>query len=327
MIKSKAYQLFTTLNKQEIRRFEKHLLQLNNNEFILLFKFITSISKPSLETLKKEKAYPYIYKSKNYNDLKIRHLLSDFLEILENFIYLNQASENKFNKLLQLIKHTKIFNLTLSEKYQKELEDELNKEKIKTPDYYHTLYQKEVESEVLFSEQARSSEINYQALLDSLDNYFIIEKLKTACLAVSHKNIIKTNYDIKFIEAVIDSIEKNYIDQNLLAKTYYQAYKLLTEFNEINYLELKQLFFNNTQLFNLAESKALLTILVNFCIKQINNLTLREKYVQECFSLYEFGLNNNFLLSNNKLSRYTFKNIVSICILQKKIRLGREFYT
>jgi hypothetical protein len=142
---------------------------------------------------------------------------------------------------------------------------------------------------------------------------------------LTYQNLNRKNqFDIPFLQPVLEQIELGVYQEIISVQFYYYSYKSLTEPNQAShYQQLKKLLFEHYQALESSEIKNIHVIALNFCIKQLNNGD--EKYVQEVFDLFKYGLDYNILIKNNVLSRFTYKNIITAALRLKEINWTSQF--
>lgn len=329
MYKSKLIKIYTHFDRKEKALFRKWVnspIHNQHKDVLLLFEFIFSKrGNFTALSITKEKAYQFIYAS-SYNDLRIRHLMSLGVIILEKFVRFTIQGSNDFLQQKSLIQFYK--DRALNNFSQQEIQKAKSAQKqqlIKDGAYYYNQY--ELESEIFeqAGEDERVRTTNLQAVFDAYSTAFVIEILRHACTALTYQNLNKKNqFNIPFLQQVLEQIELGTYQEIISVQFYYYCYKSLTEPNQArHYQQLKKLLFEHYQALESSEIKNIHVIALNFCIKQLNNGD--EKYVQEVFDLFKYGLDYNILIKNNVLSRFTYKNIITAALRLKEIDWTKQF--
>jgi hypothetical protein len=329
MYKSKLIKIYTNFDRKEKALFRKWInspVHNQHKDVLLLFEFIFSKrGNFTALSITKEKAYQFIYAS-SYNDLRLRHLMNLGVIILENFVRFLIQDSNDFlqqKSLIQFYKDRKLDKLAQQQiqKAKSVQEHQL----IKDGAYYYNQYELETEIFEQAGEDERVRTTNLQAVFDAYSTAFVIEILRHACTALTYQNLNKKNqFNIPFLQQVLEQIELGTYQTIISVQFYYYSYKSLTEPNQANhYQELKKLLFEHYQELESSEIKNIHVIALNFCIKQLNNGD--EKYVQEVFDLFKYGLDYNILIKNNVLSRFTYKNIITAALRLKEINWTSQF--
>lgn len=315
MIKSKLIQLYTCLDRTELEAFHKWLkspLHNSDADLIKLFLYIGSRRVLSKTSLDKNRVFKQIFPKEPYKDLKLRRLMSKGIKNLENFVHFWMSKKNTVEQQKTMATFLRTRNRPqLAQQQWEKGKKELALQPEKTHSYYYKNYQLEQEHFEQVASQARMRATNLQAIVDSFSTSFIIETLRYACTAISHKNLYATNYAIPLLdEILVLSNQAPYLNIPAI-QLYYQAYMALTLPKETTYFELlKSNLLKHETLLPTKEKKDLYTLAINYCIRRINS-DESQKFIREVFELYKHGLKNKTLLNNGVLSRFTYKNIAS----------------
>lgn len=312
MINSKFIQLYGCLNKVEKKQLQKWIYSPIHNQHKIvqkLFTYLENRSTISKTTVAKERIFKHLFPDKIYNDNQLRHIQSYALEVLEKFVGYNQVISNSLEfKKNQLSAYQSWKLQKLSQQTLQKIDQELAKSPLDNGEQHLTAYQVEIERFKLDSIEHRSKNNNLPQLFDHLSQFFIISTLKYACTALSHSNVYNTEYTIPLLDAVLGHVQNT--DSSASTKTYYYAYQALKNpEKEQYYQQLKETFFKHRTLLNGEEQYEVLQLTINYCIKQIN--IGNSHYFEEVFELYQKGLTTKLLLIEEKLSRFTYKNIAS----------------
>jgi hypothetical protein len=326
MIKSNFIQLYISLTKQEKKALEKWVQSPMHNQHqqvSKLFDYLGARTKITKTTVNKNRIYKELFPLEPYNDLKLRHVQSYALNVLEKFVGYNHIFlDQLFLKRKQLEAYRLRDLPKLSTKIVRKSEQELLGKSLKNSDFHLEAYQLEVEKFKRGSTERRTEANNLPQLFGHLSEFFIIGTLKYACTAASHSNVFKSEYDIPLLAAVLEYAKGR--ATSISIKIYYEAYQsLIDPDNETHYKILRNLFFEHTILFTKEEQYELFQLTINYCIKQIN--TGNSDYFGDVFELYQEGLSTKVLLDKNTLSRFTYKNIVSAGLKLKEFEWVEAF--
>lgn len=316
MISNKTIQLLKTLNEKELKKLSQFISFSDDGaEFIHFFNLLCSYY-PLFDSdeLTKEFFYKKIYPKKKYEDVTMRHHISKLNKIiLEFFIYLNTAKNNKLSSHI-LLDELKNRNLPI---HFESLKDEIlqNKHILQATEIDSFLFEylnQETYRYYLYNQQKRAVEPNLQTLSDSLDLHYIINKLKIYCEVINYQNISKTEYDVKFIETILPYLKQSDISQNLLVRFYLQILDLLrfTEQGNERYIQVKYLLFENYKQLSKDELSDIYSLIKNFCIRYINKGDAF--FSKEMFDLYKFEIDRFKESKEKEFSVLTFKNIVTL---------------
>lgn len=158
----------------------------------------------------------------------------------------------------------------------------------------------------------RTEALNIQAGSDSLDAAFMANKLKLACLAISHQAIYKTEYSIGYLDHILAAIaEKPALAAMPALGLYFHCYRFLTlPDGESDFHVFRVMLDAAGAQFPEEELRLLYLLAINYGIKQINRSV--EGAITVTFDLYKGALARQLLLEGGMISRFAFSNIVAI---------------
>ena len=330
---SKAYVALSSLTVYELNRFKKFVISpyFNvNKSLIKLFDLyhsdIRSIKKNELT---KDQIWSTIFPDQSYNDIRLRKLNSDFLRLLEQFLAQEQFENNPLHRANYLLKSLsdkkieKLYKGTVSTARRLS-----NQQLERTASYYYYQYQIEKNLFGLTTEFEKKSKIksdrinlNIDRIAYNLDLFYLGEKIKYYCTLLTWKNVLNFEADLSFIEDTIKQINNiNYEDVPPIA-IYYQIYLTYAEpGNESHFQKLKLLISKHLDVFPKSEAKDIYEACLNYCVSIINKG--RQDYLLELFELFEYGLINNILITDDKMDPSIFRNICFTAL-----RLGKYSWT
>lgn len=317
MDKTKLIRLYKTLTKKEQKLLKKWIaspMHCQHPKVIQLFDFIQSRTVLSAVSLKKERAFKAVFKHEKYDVYQLNHIISYAYDVLLRFIdYLELVNDEKV-ALIYEVRALKKRNLSMTAFSSLErLELHQEQSTVYDQNFYLQAFQLEEERFELEGTTKRSAGNNLPILFEQLTNFYCIGLLKYACVATTHANVYKTNYDISLLEAVL-AIAKDASSPTI--RLYYWAYQALNDVQEETYYEqLKQHFYKFYTMLPNKEQADMLLLCINYVIKRFNMGELH--FVEEAFDWYRFGLDNDLLIQKNRLSQYAYKNIVGIAIRLK----------
>jgi hypothetical protein len=195
----------------------------------------------------------------------------------------------------------------------------------KNETYYHHQYHINLlKTKYLTIRHERKTEPNFQELLDSLDAYFIISKLRFASGVYNYNNLFKHEYNIKLIDELLAHIAKvDYSHMPTIQLYYYTLLTLMDGGDKTHFTMLKQLLIQSSDALPVNEMRSLHALARNYCIKRLNNGD--NAYAAEVFDLYKLALSTELLFDNGILSQWTYKNIVAAGLKNKEYQWTEEF--
>ncbi len=331
MENSKLFSALSYFDKYEQNRLRKyiHSPYFNKNKgLIILFEEITKYhnkvkSGKNVKPIENEVLWSKIYPDKKYEDVRFRKLRSDLLKLIEGFLAQQLFEENPLHQATYLIeaigrkKMKKLFEST--SKTARKLAD---LQLLKPSNYYYYKYQIEKNLyQVKELEFKRFDKKNLEVIANNLDRFYLAEKLKYHCAILTQKSVNSHNYELLFIDEIIEHIKKYKYEEVPPIAVYYQQYLTLEEVdNETHYFEFKKMLRMHSDIFPKLEAQELYKSALNICIRNINKGRLT--YYKEYFDLYEAILSKELIYVDGVLAPLHFKNIVVIAL-----RLGKYEWT
>ncbi|MGH1336908.1 MAG: hypothetical protein ACRBFS_12360 [Aureispira sp.] len=321
-----VYQSFTDKERALFKKWVQSPVHNKHKDVTQLFVFMASKKRLTPRTFQKKLLFQAIYPQKPYDDLRLRHILSLGVQLLENFVCFIEQKEDSFLQQKSLIRYYTNRNLEkFAVQHIQKAKQNQEQQIVQNSTFYYKEY--ELESILLESnEKHKRVQIpNIQNITDSYTIAFIIEQLKMACSALAYQNLNRKNHcNFLFLEHILALLKTGEYQDIIAIQFYYYSYLALAHPNESSYfLQLKTLLLEEATVLPPQEIKQIHIIAFNFCIKQLN--TGNETYVQEVFELFQYGLEQAILIENNLLSRFTYKNIITAALRLKKTTWTARF--
>jgi len=317
MIETKAITFFQTLTLEERRWLRKWIqspFHNNNPQLTELLHFLDTRDALTTVTLRRERVFAAVFGNAPYNDSKLRHLLSDFLRQLETFSAWRLRLESPRRHQISVLKTYRLRGLaaradTLSIALEKELEELPARNSAE----YLDIYRLKEENYLRAAAQVRATTHHLQETLNAFRYYFAVETLKNACIAQANAVLTRHEYTIPYVEEVLKDVEQGRFNNEPIILFYYHAYCALSRPNTLIHYQALRTQLPQTGL-RLAKEELQLILLaaINFCIGRMN--AGEAGFAREAFELYRFGLDGEILLHNGYLSRFTFKNAVTVAL-------------
>jgi len=329
---SKLILLLKTFEKEDWRWFKKFLQSPyfnNRKELLPFFEYLRGLSpdfKP--QAIKKEKVFKKLFPDQPYDEKQISYVMNFLLNLAERFLAQRALEEQRplvQNYLLkslvdrQLDKH---YNYQYSKAVQ--LINECKSENI---DYYFFEYQLAEIANVHFDNQnLRKYSHHLQATSDSLDQFYLLSKIKCCCEMLIRSKVVDTAYQPALEQEIIQFIESEASTENELIRIYLEAYYILKKENaEIHFENLKNLLESFKEDIPFSEKRKLHLYGINYCIAQIGKSNKPRYYVEQCLDLYLTGIDQEFLLNKGYLTPWTFKNVIKLGLNLKRYDFTETF--
>jgi len=314
--KSNLVNILRTLDKKEVRDLKKWVISPAHNQredIIALYDYLfdNNVLKKG-KKLGKELAFESVYPNEGtYDDAKMRQCMYFFLKSLEDFLVYKELKEDEMRAKSILAKVFRKRRLNKAfEKNMKSTVQNLEKQTIQNSLFHQNNYLLRSEEVRFTALTSRGQEIDFQGLSDSLDIYFMADKLRQSTTLISHQTVYKKTYDLGILEEVLSFLEreKQYLETPAIGM-YYYALKCATDREEpSHFTNFKLQIEENSQFFPLFELRDLYLIAINYCINRLN--VGMNEYLRELFNFYRKGITRKILMEEGILSRFTFQNLV-----------------
>ncbi len=172
----------------------------------------------------------------------------------------------------------------------------------------------------------RSKTESFQKMLNHLDRYYIIEKLRNCCHLTANMMMLNTSYDFGFLEELLTYIEQNwdtFASDTAIILYYTVLMSMRDENNPKHYEHLKDILTNQSDKLTQDEAYELYNFANNYCIRQIK--LGHSRYQRELFDLYQQGLKAELLLNNGVISEWDYKNITTLGCSFKEFDWTKQF--
>ncbi len=259
------------------------------------------------------------------DDTVLRLANSGLLALLEQFFMYQEkfsdagAAKIKLAAAYRKRNLAKHFQITL-----REAKADREKQAWRHGKYYQELNQIEWEQYQWDSTAVRTEALNIQNTSDLMDTAFVIQKLRLACLALSHKAVYRTDYDLGLLDHMLQAVENSPLAKVPAVELYLLCYRLLQGSDaDASFSLFKKCLLEYANLFPEDELRTLYLLAINFGIKKINER--RPGSQRDTLDLYQSALERKLLLENGYISRFAFSNIVGIALQLKELAWAEQF--
>ena len=328
MKKSQLVNILKTFSSKDIREMRKWLLSPAHNQrqdVVQLFEyFFEDHHLEKEEFLEKPTVFSWIFPKETYDDARMRQVMYFLLKSIEEFLTFQELGNDTIHNEIALAKVFRRRKLDkLYHKTLKKLKSEQTEYDLKNHIFFKNGFLIE-EEEYAFLRNTKRAEFNLQEVSDSFDIYFITTKLRQIILMAAHQNVYKTDYEIGFLDEILEKAQMEKYIQIPAVAIYFYGYKTITEKeNESHFQKLKAQINDHGHTFPLFEIRDIYLMAINYCIGRMN--TGAESFVREAFELYKVGFEKKILIENNLVTRVTFHNVISIGLVLKEYVWVKSF--
>ena len=312
MHSSKLLKILKNLTEEEIRRFHKFIRSpyySYKKHCLLFFEYIRRYYPDFTSSkLSKENAFHHLFPDKAFQSQKMRHVMTDLVNLLEDFLVAEQIRHHDFQKKKLL--RDAYGDRDLYEYFEKSTAD-ITKTLDALP-YRNSFYQHESmkNQEVYFFHPSTKKHLvkeNYlESINEHLDQYFTLSKLQLATEMKARASILSKTYEISYLVEILkkaDSSDPIPIEASL----YKSALQLYEKDTLEQFVKLKEHFLENIQKLSATDRTFLFYHLLNFTIRKGN--AGQQVFLKESFALYQVGLEMKILINKGRIADSTYTNI------------------
>ena len=329
---SKLIKTLIHLDKTERNRFKKFLISpfFNSDEnLVSIFDFIEiHIDKNPNELPEKQVLWKKIFRGIPFDDIRLRKYFSDLFKLLTKFLSFDLYQRDPLVQnlyLLEVINERKLTNLSKSS--VKNARIHLESKELRHSQAYLQRYALERNNyEILNLEGDRNIRSNIEEINESLDIFYLSEKLRLFCNEFELRNLAIHTYKLTYIDEVKNMIKLRGYENVPSIMLYSKLLNLYADSdNEDNYFSLRQSVSENNLLFPKKELAEIYSTIINYCSIQINKGN--SKFLAQLFDFYKEVVSQDILLEDQSFSPYHFKNIVVIGLRLKEFNWIEAFIT
>jgi len=290
-----------------------------------LYNTLNSHIAASNDELIKENVFGQIYPNQKYNDQKWRLLNSQLLKRIEKHVVSQRLVENKEMATLELLKFYRELSLKSHfESHFKTTQKFFQSAEVLDTNYNDALIELENEKSEHLLSKRRNQELNIQQTLNQVDIAFIIKKLKYACSALAHESVFAIEYDYGLLHSCINQIDNINLKKHPALDLYFSCYNMLKEPDNLQkFNAFRNNILTHQSAFKKEEIRAIYLLGINMCIRRLNSGD--QKFGKIGLEMYEEALKRKHLLINNKLSRYSYRNIAMMAIRSDDFDWANKF--
>ena len=322
---NKLFRFFKSLSHSELKKFQEFIESpyFNKREDVqLLFQYLVRNPDHFDENI----LFKAVFPKRDFLKKDWHLLCSRLFKLGEKFLILEELNEEEMEQKVLLTKAFRkrkqplLFNTTLNNS-----EKQLNKQTYRDADFWQHQFTFAYAYYDFVASHNRKDKTNLQKVNDSLDYYFITNKLKMACLAHARQTINQETYKIHLLGETLDFLEQHpEISEVPSVQIYYWSYKAITDSgNEYWFTKLRESIKLHLYLFQRTEQRDILLFATNYCIRHLNEG--KAAFIREAFELYRLSLTNGFLIEDGAIAESTFVNIVSLAARLKEYDWARSF--
>jgi hypothetical protein len=295
---------------------------------IKLLEIILKALNSSRPNLKKEKVFSKLFPGEQFEEQPLHNVMSYLKKLFYRFLSIKHLEEQDFLEPLFTLEAAYENNqFDLLKNRGKQVEKNLKKNQFQNNEFFYTQYRLNYLLGYYAAQyEDRTKSTLFQKMLNNLDRFYIVEKLRNSCHLTANMIMLNTNYNFHFLDELLNYIQDNMADfeDDLSIIMYYTILMSLREENNPeHYKKLIDILTNDVSGLSSEDQGDLYSFANNYCIRQINNG--HSNYQRELFQLYEQGLKTGLILDNGILSEWNYKNITSLACSLKEFEWAENF--
>ncbi len=339
MYESKLMATLKIFSKEEIDALNNFFLSpyyfsgKEKEEVYPLFEYIYSrFGNWTTSSLDRAKVYEVIFKDQALVKGKLDKLMSKLLKHIYSFIRIH-FKKHKNEQLENSLVLVDFFRKGKARKFEEFFLDKARKEYdkidlLRKEDYYvgFLIGAEEFQKHYIYTQSISHFDISKS--LESLDVYYIIQKLEYTCFLLAldqFRRPVEVSQLISFLDALKPAFRKKGLLEIPLVATYYQVYELLKNIGdgEEPFKKLKTIIRENEKLIPFETLKILVGLVRGVIIIRSNNGD--QHLMEELFLMHKEHLERGYLNFEEGILASTFKNMVTMGLRSKDFEWVEQF--
>ncbi len=327
MTKTLIWEIYTRFSSKQMKDFSIFLDSPYFNtrrDLIKINHFLCTNIKAKKAIPNKKSVLQSAYPNEQYDDKKLGLLLSYLHKILEEFLWIQEVKKENHEKEKFLIQSYRKNEMHRNfDRTFKKVQKSIIQQPLRDSAHYFTRFHLEYQKYLSLLETGRSKDLNLDVVGSNLDLAYITTKLQQACFTRAHQAVFDKQYDSTLFEQVLQLAQYDRYQQEPAIKLYYHFIILFQKGNIKEFRRFKTLLFQQKVHFSQDEFRGIYLFALNFCIKKVNNN--EHAFYDETFDMYKKGLELELLFDKEKLTPFSFTNIVGIAIRQRELAWAENF--
>ncbi len=265
-----------------------------------------------------------VYGVKSYDDQGFRLKVSELFKLLERYLVSSGLSKSKEKGQAELLEQLRLRQL--DRHFDKSFERYYSANQASELQHADTLKHRKDLLAIRHKQKRttqRLRDFRLQEYSDLQDIVYISEKLRHACLMLSHQRLTNQEYDYGLLDAIL----KHIADSDLLGipaiSLYYHFYLCASGKQEDLFDHYLELMDNHIGQFPIEEQQDFYLGAINVCIRRINQGSREQE--RQLFELYRDGIESKVLFTEGRLSRFTYRNAAAVGLRIGETKWVRDF--
>jgi hypothetical protein len=276
-----------------------------------------------LSEIEKKSIWSALYPSKKYSDVSWRKLCHDLIEAIYLFFKFQALQSDVLQGELALLSYFNEHKLEATRQAVVHGSSRLFSQHKSPASHFHlkSMQRERLIYDIEEYEQQIESPSNLQALHESLDLFYISEKIKQIVAVQSRRGFINIPISIRFEAELINWIEGQDLQNLPEIGTYYLIYRL--KLGAESYDLVKPRLIQNLEILTAEDSIGVVKEIINYCVAMLNQG--QSQFSQETLEWYQYGLRKRVIFPEDRFNRGDFMNIVMAGIRTKSFDWTQRF--
>lgn len=280
----------------------------------LLDYLLKKIDSPA-SALGKERVHKALFPKAPFDEQQLYNLMSYLNKLYYRFMAAQYTEKKRYQESLFTIEEAyDSHQFDVMTNRGKQLMKKLETDPVHDSEFLHTSYRLHHALGYYSGHYFNRAETNtFQQMLDNLDKYYLVEKLRNCCHLTANSLILNTSYNFRLLDELIAYLKANWADyqEERSIMLYYTALMSMLEEDEPgHYQRMKHILAEDMDALSEKEGRDLYSFSYNYCIRMIN--AGQSEYQLELFQLYKQGLRQDLLLDKGLISEWDYKNIATL---------------
>lgn len=277
-------------------------------------------------SISREELSIFLGNGHSLEDQRFRKICSDCLQLTEHFLAVEKFTQDRSLELsarMEVIVQRRFEFLFRSSRQKLSLT--LDRQPGRGASYYLHQYRLQEHIYEMSRYQLQRFEVaNIEEIIDSLDAFYTIEKLRYYCEILSRKTFTKHEYSNMLIQELLDQVREGKFSEHPVIEIYYLI--VLTHLEpdaEQHYYDLKKKLHNHAHYLPSDQMKQLYDSALNYCNRKINSG--KTNFMVESFELYKTVLANELIYVDGFITHWTFKNVIVLALRLGEFEWAEQF--
>lgn len=310
---------------EELRLFFNSPFHVSDRRVVELFDLL-AIAHPdfSKKQIDKETLWTHLFPERAFQDLVLRRLISSCLKTVENWLLFKNQYTSRAEQQLSLAAY---YRQTDLQKHRvgalRNAAQALEKADPLDADTTWHQYRFNLERETPEAQRQGKSQ-DLLSVSQSLDTFYLVHKLKYACILLNQQNVYQQEFQLELLEEVLTHLQQKSYDSPLLNLYHLAILTLIHPQDPVHFTAFQALLTQHNLDLPRKEGEHLHALARNYCIRQSNFGDA--SYLRRLFELYQLALASGLLVSESReLSSPAFKNIVLAGLRLKEFDWVEQF--